>query len=183
MQDFPHFEFDSITLVSLVEIWFIYLRNQVIMAEGGGDRAKGIVLLAIDGGVHANRALNYYKEHLVHKGDKLIIFHSVEPVLPSANAAYLPPEIWTQMMSKEKEKMHAMEKECATKLKDTGVSLEFKGAMGGKPGEMIVEMSQEVNATLIVIGTRGLGSIRRTILGSVSDYVLHHAHCAVCVCH
>ena len=32
------------------------------------------------------------------------------------------------------------------------------------------------------MGTRGLGTVRRTILGSVSDYVLHHAHCPVCIC-
>jgi len=36
--------------------------------------------------------------------------------------------------------------------------------------------------TTIVVGTRGLGSVRRTILGSVSDYVVHHAHCPVIVC-
>ena len=35
---------------------------------------------------------------------------------------------------------------------------------------------------MIVMGTRGLGTVRRTILGSVSDYVLHHAHCPVIIC-
>ena len=35
---------------------------------------------------------------------------------------------------------------------------------------------------MIVIGTRGQGTVRRTFLGSVSDYVVHHAHCPVAVC-
>ena len=35
---------------------------------------------------------------------------------------------------------------------------------------------------LIVIGSRGLGVIRRTILGSVSDYVVNHTHIPVVVC-
>jgi hypothetical protein len=35
---------------------------------------------------------------------------------------------------------------------------------------------------LIVIGTRGLGKIRRTFLGSVSDFVVHHADMPVLVC-
>ncbi|RUS88607.1 hypothetical protein EGW08_003633 [Elysia chlorotica] len=32
------------------------------------------------------------------------------------------------------------------------------------------------------VGTRGLGKFRRTMLGSVSDYILHHAHVPVLVC-
>ena len=50
------------------------------------------------------------------------------------------------------------------------------------PGEAIVQLATTECATMIVMGTRGLGFIRRTILGSVSDYVLHHAHCPVAVC-
>lgn len=52
---------------------------------------------------------------------------------------------------------------------------------GGKPAEAIVKAAQEVGATLLVMGTRGMGKVRRTIFGSVSDYVLHHAHCPVAV--
>jgi K+-sensing histidine kinase KdpD len=53
----------------------------------------------------------------------------------------------------------------------------------GKAGEAILRIAEEENASLIVIGTRGQGVVRRTILGSVSDYVLHHAHIPVLVCH
>ena len=34
---------------------------------------------------------------------------------------------------------------------------------------------------MIVMGTRGLGTIRRTLMGSVSDYVVHHARIPVIV--
>ena len=53
---------------------------------------------------------------------------------------------------------------------------------GSKPGSAIVKCAEEVGANLIVMGTRGLGKIRRTLMGSVSDYVVHHAHCPVLVC-
>ena len=53
---------------------------------------------------------------------------------------------------------------------------------GPKPGETIVDTATKEHATLIVTGTRGMGAVRRTLLGSVSDYVLHHAHCPVLVC-
>ena len=51
-----------------------------------------------------------------------------------------------------------------------------------KPGEVIVETAAEEKATFIVMGTRGLGSVRRTLMGSVSDYVVHHAKCPVMIC-
>ena len=50
-----------------------------------------------------------------------------------------------------------------------------------KPGAAICECAADRGATYIVTGTRGLGKIRRTIMGSVSDYVIHHAHVPVLV--
>lgn len=43
-------------------------------------------------------------------------------------------------------------------------------------------MAEEEGAVMIVVGTRGMGKVRRTILGSVSDYLVNHAHCPVIVC-
>lgn len=54
--------------------------------------------------------------------------------------------------------------------------------MAGKPEEKIVEAARDENADVVVMGTRGLGKFRRTFIGSVSDYVLHHCHCPVLVC-
>uniref|UniRef100_K1PQP6 UspA domain-containing protein n=1 Tax=Magallana gigas TaxID=29159 RepID=K1PQP6_MAGGI len=50
------------------------------------------------------------------------------------------------------------------------------------PGEGIVQAAKEIHASFIVTGTRGLGKVRRTILGSVSDYILRHAPMPVVVC-
>jgi nucleotide-binding universal stress UspA family protein len=54
---------------------------------------------------------------------------------------------------------------------------------GGNPGDAVVHIAEDEKASMIVMGTRGLGTIRRTILGSVSDYVVHHSICPVLVCH
>ncbi|KAL3853731.1 hypothetical protein ACJMK2_017248 [Sinanodonta woodiana] len=48
-------------------------------------------------------------------------------------------------------------------------------------GEKIVKTAEFNKANIIVMGTRGIGKIRRTILGSVSSYILHHAHCPVII--
>jgi nucleotide-binding universal stress UspA family protein len=45
----------------------------------------------------------------------------------------------------------------------------------------IVELAEEIGAGLIVMGSRGLGGIRRALMGSVSDSVVRHAHCPVMV--
>jgi nucleotide-binding universal stress UspA family protein len=53
--------------------------------------------------------------------------------------------------------------------------------MVGRKDEQIVSLSEEVGAGLIVMGSRGLGGVRRALLGSVSDSVVRHAHCPVLV--
>ena len=52
----------------------------------------------------------------------------------------------------------------------------------GKPGEVICQIAEEVSAAMIITGTRSVGKMRRTILGSVSDYLVTHALCPVLVC-
>ncbi|KAF5402646.1 Universal stress protein YxiE [Paragonimus heterotremus] len=50
-----------------------------------------------------------------------------------------------------------------------------------KPGAALIQAADEQKASVIVMGNRGVGVIRRTILGSVSDYVLHHSHTPVVI--
>jgi nucleotide-binding universal stress UspA family protein len=59
---------------------------------------------------------------------------------------------------------------------DIQAHLEF-----GRPDTAIVEMAEELEAGLIVMGSRGLGGVRRALLGSISDSVVRHAHCPVLV--
>ncbi len=47
--------------------------------------------------------------------------------------------------------------------------------------DQIVRVAQDIEAGLIVMGSRGLGGIRRALMGSVSDSVVRHAHCPVLV--
>ncbi|KAL5004803.1 hypothetical protein ScPMuIL_018259 [Solemya velum] len=52
----------------------------------------------------------------------------------------------------------------------------------GEPGHSVCEKAKEEKVDCIVTGCRGLGKIRRTMMGSVSDYILHHSHVPVMVC-
>jgi nucleotide-binding universal stress UspA family protein len=52
----------------------------------------------------------------------------------------------------------------------------------GSPANDLVDYAKEISADLIIMGTRGLGGLQGKLLGSVSQYVLHHSHCPVLVC-
>jgi nucleotide-binding universal stress UspA family protein len=51
----------------------------------------------------------------------------------------------------------------------------------GAAATEIVALAEDIEAGLIVMGSRGLGRIRRALMGSVSDGVVRHAHCPVLV--
>jgi len=51
----------------------------------------------------------------------------------------------------------------------------------GHPDAEISRLAEEIGACLIVIGSRGLGPVRRLLLGSVSSSVVRHAHGPVLV--
>ncbi|MBV9454556.1 MAG: universal stress protein, partial [Rubrobacter sp.] len=51
----------------------------------------------------------------------------------------------------------------------------------GQAATEIVDLAEELRMGLVVVGSRGLGGIRRALIGSVSDVVVRHAHCPVLV--
>lgn len=61
-----------------------------------------------------------------------------------------------------------------------GVETEFH-QLAGTPGKVICKAAQHWGADLIVVGNRGRSGLSEFILGSVSNYVIHHAHCSVMV--
>jgi nucleotide-binding universal stress UspA family protein len=54
-------------------------------------------------------------------------------------------------------------------------------AREGEPAKVILEVAQEQNADLIVVGARGLTGFERFLLGSVSSKLSHHASCSVMI--
>ena len=58
---------------------------------------------------------------------------------------------------------------------------ELRVLTGSKPGEAICAFAEELNAEVIVMSSRGLGGIKRAVLGSVSGYVSRTATCPVLI--
>lgn len=68
----------------------------------------------------------------------------------------------------------------AERAQEQGVKAETY-ASESDPAEAILEVANQVNADLIVVGNRGLSGIRRFLLGSVSTKVSAHAPCSVLI--
>jgi nucleotide-binding universal stress UspA family protein len=54
-------------------------------------------------------------------------------------------------------------------------------AREGQPADVIIEIANQKQADLIVVGSRGLTGIQRYLMGSVSSKVTEHAPCSVMI--
>lgn len=68
----------------------------------------------------------------------------------------------------------------AQKTIAAGVKTEYT-QLSGIPGQVICELADEWSADLIVVGSRGLKGLNEMLVGSVSNYVTHHASCSVLI--
>ncbi len=66
----------------------------------------------------------------------------------------------------------------AETAKEAGLEAEFS-QNPGSPGATICALARTWEADLIVMGRRGLSGFSEFLMGSVSNYVLHHAPCSV----
>jgi nucleotide-binding universal stress UspA family protein len=67
------------------------------------------------------------------------------------------------------------------RVKQEGVSVAEAHLVRGRPDREVVYLSEEIGAGLIIMGSRGLGGVRRALMGSISDSVVRHAHCPVLI--
>jgi nucleotide-binding universal stress UspA family protein len=68
--------------------------------------------------------------------------------------------------------------ELEARVRAQGVEVEHR-RLDGTPGEAIAEESRRADVDLIAMTTHGRGGLGRLVLGSVADYVVHHAACPV----
>jgi nucleotide-binding universal stress UspA family protein len=66
-------------------------------------------------------------------------------------------------------------------IEDHGGKVEETHMAVGRPDAEIVKLAEELGVGLTVVGSRGLGGVRRALVGSVSDPVVRYAHGPVLV--
>ncbi|KAJ3083334.1 hypothetical protein HK102_001129 [Quaeritorhiza haematococci] len=54
-------------------------------------------------------------------------------------------------------------------------------ALRGDPRDEICYKVRKIKADMLIMGSRGFGALKRTFMGSVSDYCVHHCPCPVTI--
>lgn len=104
-------------------------------------------------------------------------YHTSYPVLDESTwAAY--QRRWQDY---EREGIEQLQQE-QRQAQDAGVAAEFTQT-SGEPPRLICDTARTWDADLIIVGSRGRKGISELLLGSVSNYVMHHAPCSVLVVH
>lgn len=135
-----------------------------------------VVVIAVDGSKHADYALEFYLKNVRIPNDKLLLIH-VPQMYFLRDAS---PAVAQELMTKMKIEADKLKDSYKKKLSDAGVQGDVELAFGNA-GEQIVAVAAKAKANVLIVGSRGCGLLRRTFLGSVSDYVLHHASAPVLI--
>ncbi|MEL6384175.1 MAG: universal stress protein [Cyanobacteria bacterium J06626_18] len=104
-------------------------------------------------------------------------YHSYYPIVNST-AWETYRERWSDYEQSRLEEL----KTIAEEANAVGVQAELTQT-AGDPGRVICDVARSWGADLIVVGNRGRAGLTEFLLGSVSNYVMHHAPCSVLVAH
>jgi len=148
------------------------------------------ILVPIDGSTHSLRAVEIAIQIAKKFHGKITLIHvysagiaPIEMPEPSRMAGSIPilaPVDYSKVIEAMKKAGNKILEESAKKVEAEEVKVE-KLLVEGHVVEKIIKTASEGDFDLIVIGPRGLSKIKQMILGSVSDGVIHHAHCPVLV--
>ena len=136
---------------------------KILLATDGSDEATLAAQTAGDLSERTGSEL-----HVTHVGEVSLAYH------PERHASHAVYE------EHEREAQQLLEAQ-VERMKATGATVEQAHLRMGRADEEIVVLAEELGADLIVMGSRGLGGLKRTLMGSVSDSVVRHAHCPVMV--
>lgn len=144
----------------------------VVRNSAADDRAP--VVVGVDGSPLSEAALGFAFDIAARRQVPLIAVHTwmdltIEPaVVPMVNLE--------EVLEQEREVLAQRLAGWSEKYPDVEVR---RRIARDQPGRTLVEQSH--NAGLVVVGARGRGAVAGTVLGSVSQTVLHHAQCPVAV--
>jgi nucleotide-binding universal stress UspA family protein len=140
--------------------------RRILLATDGSEEAELAAMRAVDLADATDSEL-----HVVHVGVVPIFLKSYPGTLGYYEKLYVQIE----------EESRQLLRELSWRVKAAGGTVAGTHLRMGQVALEIVALAEELQADLIVMGSRGLGGVRRALMGSVSDSVVRHAHCPVLV--
>ncbi len=138
------------------------------------------VLIAIDGSLSSRQALEFAGDMLATREASITIMHVIAQHLVYGKAGAVPTEMYDIAQACDASN-HLLD-ESIQRLRSLGIGPAIeKQIVIGDPAEEIVSVAAEDATDLIIIGSRGLNTAQRLLLGSVSHKVAAHAPCPVLI--
>ena len=128
------------------------------------------ILVGYDGSGYSARALGYAQDLALKYHAQIVIAYAFYP-LPNAllGSPYSEKIQAHAIMAGE-----AIVTEARAKLAGTPITLATE-LLEGPPAEALLRVAETRGCDLIILGSRGMGTLKASLLGSVSDKVLHNA--------
>lgn len=134
------------------------------------------IVVGYDEGEPAKRALERAAELAKAFGGKLIVTSVARAIVPAAHGLG-PVDPADPLEDHDEQLRHA-----AALLAEQEVPAEYRTGLGD-PAHEILRLAEELDADMIVVGTREPGFLSRLFGLSVSGEVQRHAHCDVLIIH
>ncbi len=140
--------------------------TRILLATDGSQEAELAALRAVELADATDSEL-----HVVHVGVVPIFLRSYPGTLG----------YYGKLHEQIEEESRELLRKQSLRVKAAGGTVAGAHLRMGQVDLEIVVLAEELGAGLIVMGSRGLGGVRRALMGSVSDSVVRHAHCPVLV--
>jgi nucleotide-binding universal stress UspA family protein len=142
----------------------------------------GSIVVGTDGSETAKEAVRQAAELAKSMGAKLMLVSAFEPVSEARlrqERRDVPEDV--SWMVNPREDVQAVLDQEAERLRGEGLEQIETVAREGDPADAILDVAEEQNSDLIVVGNKGMTGARRFLLGSVPNKVSHHAPCNVMI--
>jgi nucleotide-binding universal stress UspA family protein len=129
----------------------------VVVLRGAANLSEGPIVVGLDGSDGARRALEWTIDHAEATGSDIVAVHA--PGIGANNATLDAAR-------------HDLQQWCAP-IEGRGLAHEIR-VEAGDARAVIVQAADDAEASLLVVGTRGLGAVQGLLLGSVAGYLARY---------
>ena len=141
----------------------------------------GSIVVGTDGSETAGEAVRQATDLAKAVGAQVHVVSAFEPVGNQRlreERTQVPDDM--QWMVNAREDVEATLRAAGERIGEAGVQVETY-ARQGDPADAILDVAEEQEADLIVVGNKGMTGAKRFLLGSVPNKVSHHAPCSVLI--